>query len=66
MDMLICSSLRFSWVIGAKDKHASFANAQEQGRRIIVRQMSSATTYGCLNYDIHAMFAAHRCASARG
>jgi hypothetical protein len=27
--------------------------------------MSSATTYGCLGYNIHAMFAARRCASAR-
>jgi uncharacterized protein with beta-barrel porin domain len=34
--------------------------------RIIVRQMSSATTHGRLRYDIHAMSATHRCASARG
>jgi len=31
----------------------------------IVRQMSSATTCGCLSYDIHAMFDAYRCASVR-
>ena len=31
----------------------------------IVRQMSNATTCGCLSYDIHAMFDAHRCASVR-
>jgi hypothetical protein len=31
----------------------------------IVRQMSNATTFACLSYDIHAMFGAHRCASAR-
>jgi hypothetical protein len=34
--------------------------------RIIVRQcLASATTYGFLGYDIHAMFATHRCASVR-
>jgi len=31
----------------------------------IVRQMSNATTCGCLSYDIHARFAAHLCASTR-
>ena len=28
---------------------------------IIIRQMSDATTYGCLRYDIHARFGARRC-----
>jgi hypothetical protein len=31
IDVPICPSLSFSWVIGAKGKHASFADAQEHG-----------------------------------
>jgi hypothetical protein len=32
--------------------------------RVIVRQMTDTATHGHLRYDIHAMFATHRCASA--
>src|SRR5260370_6428044 len=40
--------------------------AQEYGRGLSsVKCLASATTYGYLRYDIHARFAAHRCASAR-
>jgi hypothetical protein len=34
IDVPICPSLSFSWVIGAKGKHASFADAQEHGREL--------------------------------
>jgi hypothetical protein len=56
----------FSWLIGAKDKHVCFADAQVNGRGLSsVKCPACATTYGCLSYDIHAMFAALRHASAR-
>jgi hypothetical protein len=55
----------FSWVIGTEGKYASFADAQENGCALSSVKCPSTTAYGRLNYDIHAMFASRRCASAR-
>ena len=56
----------FSRVISAKGKHVCFADAQAHGRGLSsVKCLASATTYGCLSYDIHAKFVAPRRASAR-
>jgi hypothetical protein len=55
----------FSWQLAPKGERASFADAQECGRGLLSAKMSSATTYGCLSYVLHAMFAADRCASVR-
>ncbi len=56
--LFVLSSLRFSRVIGTKDKHASLAYAQEHDRGLSsVKCLTSATTYGYLSYDINAKFA---------
>src|SRR6266436_9894575 len=52
------------WAIGAKDKHGCIANAQEHGRGLL-SVTCLARPHRDVSYDIHAMFAARRCASAR-
>jgi hypothetical protein len=39
---------------------------QRQAHPGAVQRFQPGNGHGCLSYDIHAMFAAHRCASARG
>jgi hypothetical protein len=58
--MSFVSGLRFPWVIGAKDKHVGFADAQEHGR-IIVRQMTGAATYRRSIYGIRYVGCAPVC-----
>ena len=55
----------FSWVIGAKDEHVCFADAQGYGRGSSSVKCLAQPHMDVLRYDIHAKFAAYRCASAR-
>ena len=62
---VVMTSCPFSWQLARQKANTQALLMLRNTAANIVRQMSNATTCGCLSYDIHAMFGAHRCASLR-